>query len=64
MYWSSTDRVILDNGGRLETLQLEDIGEDRPALSLVVESSGKTDVMNRKRPRTHCNELNKIRVNY
>ncbi|MEC7642708.1 type II secretion system protein GspC [Idiomarina sp.] len=32
------DRVILDNGGRLETLQLEDIGEDRPALSLVVES--------------------------
>ncbi|WP_083405061.1 type II secretion system protein GspC [Idiomarina sp. MD25a] len=33
------DRVILDNGGRLETLQLEDIGEDRPALSLVVESS-------------------------
>ncbi|PYE33182.1 type II secretion system protein C (GspC) [Idiomarina fontislapidosi] len=33
------DRVILDNGGRLETLQLEDIGEDRPALSLVVESA-------------------------
>ena len=32
------DRVILDNGGRLEPLQLEDIGEDRPALSLVVES--------------------------
>lgn len=33
------DRVILDNNGRLETLQLEDIGEDRPALSLVVDEA-------------------------
>lgn len=31
------DRVILDNNGRLETLVMEDIGEDRPALSLVVD---------------------------
>lgn len=31
------DRVILNNNGRLETLQLEDIGEDRPALSLQVQ---------------------------
>ncbi|WP_241970525.1 type II secretion system protein GspC [Idiomarina aquatica] len=31
------DRVLLDNNGRIETLQLEDIGEDRPALSLIVE---------------------------
>ncbi|RUO80302.1 type II secretion system protein GspC [Idiomarina tyrosinivorans] len=31
------DRVILDNGGRLETLQLEDVGEDRPALALTVD---------------------------
>lgn len=30
------DRVILDNNGRLETLTMENIGEDRPALSLVV----------------------------
>jgi len=34
------DRVILDNNGRLETLQMEDIGEDRPALALVVDNSG------------------------
>lgn len=33
------DRVILDNNGRLETLVMEDIGEDRPALSLVVDGS-------------------------
>ena len=31
------DRVLLDNNGRIETLQLEDIGEDRPALSLIVD---------------------------
>ncbi|MDV6327366.1 type II secretion system protein GspC [Idiomarina sp. Sol25] len=33
------DRVILDNNGRLETLKMEDIGEDRPALSLVIDDS-------------------------
>lgn len=33
------DRVILDNNGRLETLKMEDIGEDRPALSLIVGDS-------------------------
>ncbi|RUO64911.1 type II secretion system protein GspC [Idiomarina ramblicola] len=33
------DRVILDNNGRLETLQMEDIGEDRPALALIVDDS-------------------------
>ncbi|MGM0906593.1 MAG: type II secretion system protein GspC [Pseudomonadota bacterium] len=33
------DRVILDNNGRLETLEMEDIGEDRPALSLVIDGS-------------------------
>ncbi|WP_404397225.1 type II secretion system protein GspC [Idiomarina loihiensis] len=33
------DRVILDNNGRLETLKMEDIGEDRPALSLIVDDS-------------------------
>ena len=33
------DRVILDNNGRLETLQMEDIGEDRPALSLIIDDS-------------------------
>lgn len=31
------DRVILDNNGRLETLVMEDVGEDRPALSLTVD---------------------------
>jgi general secretion pathway protein C len=31
------DRVLLNNNGRIETLQLEDIGEDRPALSLIVD---------------------------
>lgn len=34
------DRVLLDNNGRIETLQLEDIGEDRPALSLIVDEPG------------------------
>lgn len=33
------DRVILDNNGRLETLVMEDVGEDRPALSLTVDDS-------------------------
>lgn len=33
------DRVILDNNGRLETLVMEDVGEDRPALSLTVEET-------------------------
>lgn len=33
------DRVMLDNNGRMETLQLEDIGEQRPALSLVVDDT-------------------------
>ena len=37
------DRVILDNNGRLETLQMEDIGEDRPALSLIVDDSQSVD---------------------
>ncbi|QZN90416.1 type II secretion system protein GspC [Idiomarina abyssalis] len=37
------DRVILDNNGRLETLEMEDIGEDRPALSLVIDGSGNGD---------------------
>ncbi len=32
------DRVILNNNGRLETLEMEDIGEDRPALSLIIDS--------------------------
>ena len=52
------DRVILDNGGRLETLQLEDIGEDRPALSLVVESSGKTDA---NEPKETANALQRVK---
>ena len=33
------DRVILDNNGRLETLVMEDVGEDRPALSLTVDEA-------------------------
>ena len=33
------DRVILDNNGRLETLVMEDVGEDRPALSLTVDET-------------------------
>lgn len=37
------DRVILDNNGRLETLQMEDIGEDRPALSLIIDDSENGD---------------------
>ena len=52
------DRVILDNGGRLETLQLEDIGEDRPALSLVVESSDKTDA---NEPKETANALQRVK---
>lgn len=42
------DRVILDNNGRLETLQLEDIGEDRPALSLVVDDGTQSNEQSRE----------------
>ncbi|MGM0481840.1 MAG: type II secretion system protein GspC [Pseudomonadota bacterium] len=44
------DRVVLDNNGRLETLQLEDIGEDRPALSLVVDETSVGSTANEQLP--------------
>lgn len=44
------DRVVLDNNGRLETLQLEDIGEDRPALSLVVDETRVGSTANEQLP--------------
>lgn len=43
------DRLILDNNGRLETLELEDIGELSPGLSLSMANSANTEVRTSQR---------------
>lgn len=43
------DRLILDNNGRLETLELEDIGELSPGLSLSMANSANPEVRTSQR---------------